>query len=347
MNTRYRSFSSVSVVDVFLPAGLLAGVLALSGCGADDARTTPGGSNAGGTSSGNGGNSSNGNGVGGLPLLDDEGSGGSVSQRPPAKIEETLPAGFTAELQGGWRVLGPLADFNEPSENVCANVLRVVARDFTTAHLDFGQEKPASWTADGLQGHYVDLVLATLGDDRKPVINPSRTPSDVIEHFSDWYVNTESVNVPYVMDLWLEPLEGQPGTFVFDSDSFFPLDAHNTSPGDVQNGGNDGGPHNFLFTTELHTSFEYKGGEVFTFRGDDDVWAFINGKLAVDLGGIHGPIEGSVDLDGRAAEFGIEVGNVYTLDLFQAERNPGGSNYRIETSLDFRECGILKSDIVR
>ena len=25
---------------------------------------------------------------------------------------------------------------------------------------------------------------------------------------------------------------------------------------------------NYLFTTELHTSFEYKGGEVFTFNGD-------------------------------------------------------------------------------
>jgi fibro-slime domain-containing protein len=121
----------------------------------------------------------------------------------------------------------------------------------------------------------------------------------------------------------------------------------NTAPADVQIGGNDNGPHNFLFTTELHTAFEYKGGEVFNFRGDDDVYVFINGKLAVDIGGIHGPLVGNVDLTARAAEFGIVKGKVYTLDLFQAERNPGGSNFRIETSLDFTECGILPTDVVK
>jgi fibro-slime domain-containing protein len=183
-------------------------------------------------------------------------------------------------------------------------------------------------------------------DTRKPVINPSRTPLDVIEKFEDWYVNLqdEGINIPYVMDIWLEPDPTREGYFVYDDTLFFPLDAVNENPGDVQAG--DGGNYNFLFTTELHTAFEYKGGEVFTFRGDDDVFAFINGKLAVDIGGIHGPVERSVNLDAQAATLGLEIGNVYSLELFQAERNPGGSNYRIDTSLDFKECGILEDDIV-
>lgn len=45
----------------------------------------------------------------------------------------------------------------------------------------------------------------------------------------------------------------------------------------------DRNPRNFAFTTELHTQFEYKGGEMFTFRGDDDVFVYVNDSLVVDV----------------------------------------------------------------
>jgi fibro-slime domain-containing protein len=103
----------------------------------------------------------------------------------------------------------------------------------------------------------------------------------------------------------------------------------------------DGQPRNFGFTTELHTSFRYAGGEVFTFRGDDDVFVFIDGKLVVDIGGVHGPTEGTVQID----QLGLTRDSVYPLDLFQAERNPTGSNFRIETTLDFADCGTIVDDV--
>lgn len=287
-----------------------------------------------------------GNGMGMIDDPFDDGGAGGTESKGVAMLVETLPDGFTVgTTAGGFKVEGPLANYEAPDDNSCVNVLNVVVRDFTQAHVDFGQEKPSPWAAPGL---YTGQVLPELGADRKPVINPARTPLDVIEGFEDWYTTIEGVNEPYLMKLWLEPDPAIEGSFLLDVNNFFPLDDHNTSPGDVQIGGDgeENGPHNFLFTTEIHTAFEYKRGEVFSFRGDDDVFVFINNQLVVDLGGIHGPVEGSVNLDAEAARLGLEVGQVYFLDMFQAERNPGGSNFQISTSLDFQECGVLPVDLV-
>ena len=60
---------------------------------------------------------------------------------------------------------------------------------------------------------------------------------------------------------------------------------------------NDGLPHNFGFTTEIHYFFQYRGGESLTFSGDDDVWIFVNRRLALDLGGMHPRLERTLDLD--------------------------------------------------
>jgi fibro-slime domain-containing protein len=128
----------------------------------------------------------------------------------------------------------------------------------------------------------------------------------------------------------------QDGSLVFQSDNFFPVDEAGFGEPST---GVDGLLHNFHFTTELHTKFRYAGGESFTFIGDDDVWVFINGKLALDLGGAHDSLDETVDLDARAAELGLELGGIYGLELFHAERHTSGSNFRIQTSLSFVNCG--------
>jgi fibro-slime domain-containing protein len=94
--------------------------------------------------------------------------------------------------------------------------------------------------------------------------------------------------------------------------------------------------HNFSFTSEVRYWFKYDASKSYTldFTGDDDVWVFINKHLAVDtIGGIHTPVNGSVVLDATAAAtYGLEDGNVYEVELFQAERQTNASTFKLTLS---------------
>jgi fibro-slime domain-containing protein len=301
--------------------------LALTACSADGS-ADDGTNGNGAVSSGGPGSSAGGPFTPPLMLGGQSNQGGTSSQGgdvpgAPVEILRTLPEGFTTAdaehpdtSRGGYKVVGPLADV-PPPEGQCGNILRIIVRDFQGSHDDF--ENASDWNAY--------QVASPIGASRKPEKTSTTGPL----HFEQWYQNLPDVNQPFAVDLWLEPV-GQ--TFVFDSTAFLPL---------AEWGYKD----NYLFTTELHTNFEYQGGEVFNFRGDDDVFVFVNGFLGVNLSGVHIAQEGSIDLDGTATASGLEIGKSYTFDLFQAERQPSGSNFRLETTLSFTGCGvILPPDII-
>jgi fibro-slime domain-containing protein len=113
------------------------------------------------------------------------------------------------------------------------------------------------------------------------------------------------------------------GIYSYFSDAFFPLDGRGF--------GNEGNTNNFHFTFEVETRFTYNGGETFTFSGDDDVFVFINGSMALDLGGTHPIATGTISLD----TLGLTVGQSYPLKLFFAERHTNKSNFRIDTTIEF------------
>jgi len=176
------------------------------------------------------------------------------------------------------------------------------------------------------------VVERQLGSDRKPVYaRTGATPTVTGKTtFDQWYRDVPGVNMRFEEQLPL--VEGPPGTFTFDDQTFFPLDGKGW-PGSEVFG------HNFLFTTEIHATFKYRGGERFEFNGDDDVFVFVNGQLVIDLGGVHVAQRATVDFDQRARELGLVVGGVYPLAVFHAERHTDQSHFRMVTSID---CFILE-----
>ena len=215
----------------------------------------------------------------------------------------------------------PLADGDPNAADaptVACGDLPVTIRDFSTAHPDF---EVFSGNAT-----FTGLVANQLGVDKKPVYAaPGSTPQTTgPAEFNQWYRDVPGTNQTFPIVITLT--ETSPGLFTYDNLAFFPIDNMGF--------GNEGNEHNFHFTTELHTRFQYRGQEVFTFTGDDDFWLFINDRLAVDLGGLHPSLSQTLDLDAAAGQLGITTGGTYDMDIFHAERHTTASNFSIATTID-------------
>lgn len=187
--------------------------------------------------------------------------------------------------------------------------LRVVVRDFRDSHPDF----------EAAVGSDRGFVGPRLGADGRPVYRGPSPTTHGREAFDQWYRDVPGVNASVEIDLPLRPSRADPGLFVFEDLAFFPIDGRLF--------GNEGREHNFHFTLEATGTFLYQGGETFRFRGDDDVFVFIDRRLVIDLGGVHSAEEATVSLDG----LGLTLGERYELHLFFAERHTSESTFAIAT----------------
>ena len=217
------------------------------------------------------------------------------------------------------------------------DTLKVIYHDFEAAHPDFGGPSPDQQQKcnGGLNSNLVTQTLNATDKVPRPSGAPRPSPNTAAE-----IAECNDLNIPS----WFAPKAGDPGflrtfngylldqglpndgKFQYSSDAFFPLDTV-TGATRYANG------HNNLFCLEVHTKFTYKGGEVFNFTGDDDVWLYINNRMAMDLGGLHGAVNGNVNLDAQSAALQIATGNTYDFDFYYCERQYSDSHIRIETNI--------------
>jgi fibro-slime domain-containing protein len=212
-----------------------------------------------------------------------------------------------------------------------------------------GQGKRVDRQARDAQGNHifpliseVDYMDARPGDVAAILTAQSSKVVTSDASFHTWYRNAHGVNLARLVPLELT-LDQETNSYVFhqhddlstaEIEGFFPID------GDLYgNPIHDQWGHNYHFTFELDANFVYKEGsrQVFTFFGDDDVWVFIDGRMVIDIGGVHGAVSQSVDLDRLNW---LEDGQKYKLKLFFAERHFTRSNCRIQTNLVLKTASI-------
>lgn len=102
-------------------------------------------------------------------------------------------------------------------------------------------------------------------------------------------------------------------------------------------------PWNYVDTNKTHSDFAYgakfeipftmsetgklANGDAtkFEFRGDDDVWVFIDGHLVLDLGGAHGYVSGEIDFTKGNA--GVYVSQVKNTSYYNHFTNLGSGDF--------------------
>jgi fibro-slime domain-containing protein len=162
--------------------------------------------------------------------------------------------------------------------------------------------------------------------------NASRQPPATVGDLSWVNSSTPKEEIDdYMKTICWEPIRTAPdvprGDF-YDSGNSIPMENGNNTSGNVSG---------LMCFESAPATFTYEEGQEFFFRGDDDIWVFINNQLVVDIGGNHAPAPGYVKLDTIKVPEKLVPGNEYPINIFFCDRRSTGSNVRISTNMYFSQ----------
>lgn len=157
-----------------------------------------------------------------------------------------------------------------------------------------------------------------------------------------WFEPIGGKSESYVGSLQLE-YQDDGAEFLFYRDDFYPLDEAEFSSGDEAN--KDG--HNHLFTMNFAIPFTVmaSGEEAFKVVADDDTFVFVDDKLVLDMGGVHGAMtgefviheNGEIYASADAEDYSytgvtVEPGSGQLVRVFHADRDSEDSVFGVQTS---------------
>lgn len=203
-------------------------------------------------------------------------------------------------------------------------------RDFCAPSIDNSCTQLSDFEG-GIPGVVTGMVASTLSGGLPTAVSPNIvTGASSPANFAKWYVDSPGFNSPTPAAITLTETAPGSGTYKFSDSTFFPIDG--------QLYGNQGQSHNYHFTMHLEGQLAFSdptagADKNFTFTGDDDLWVFVDGKLVLDLGGVHGAATASFTEE-TLKSLGLVAGTPYDLDIFFAERHTTESKFEITTTLD-------------
>ena len=187
------------------------------------------------------------------------------------------------------------------------------------------------------------LVDFYLGEDYLPIANGGELiPNRGMKDMERWFNEVEGKSKSYTGLVKMD-YKANGAEFSFHQENFYPLDEVEFGKGEKIN--EDG--HNHLFTMNFAVPFTVlmSGEEKFTITADDDTFVFVGDKLAIDMGGIHEPMTGELEIrengevysavDGMELAYSgidVEKGTGSIIRIFHADRDETESVFKVKFS---------------